>query len=155
MSVSAARAKAPPPARGSCQSVTSRRHRSAPAGAHPAGDHPGPRFSDPAPQHGAWRRFNTAAGDSDTDLITDFQVGDGGDTLHIGNILEGYSGGSDINDFLRIALDGGQTKVQIDVDGTANGVNFVNLAILNGISSGLSVDTLFANNQIDTTPVND
>jgi Ca2+-binding RTX toxin-like protein len=99
--------------------------------------------------------FNTAAGDSDTDLITDFQVGVGGDTLHIGNLLEGYSGGSDINEFLRIALDGGQTKVQIDVDGTANGVNFVNLAILNGISSGLSVDTLFANNQIDTTPVND
>jgi Ca2+-binding RTX toxin-like protein len=97
--------------------------------------------------------FNTFAGDGDVDLITDFQVGVGGDILQVGNILAGYSNGDDINDFLRIALDGGQTKVQIDVDGQANGVNFVNLAILNGISSGLSVDTLFANGQIDTKPV--
>jgi Ca2+-binding RTX toxin-like protein len=97
--------------------------------------------------------FNTANGDSDTDLITDFQVGVGGDILHVGNILSGYSTGDDINDFLRIALDGGQTKLQIDVDGQANGVNFVNLAVLNGVSSGLSVDTLFANDQIDTKPV--
>jgi Ca2+-binding RTX toxin-like protein len=97
--------------------------------------------------------FNTFEGDSDVDLITDFQVGVGGDVLHVGNILDGYSGGDDINDFLRIVLDGGQTKLQIDVDGQANGVNFVNLAVLNGISSGLSVETLFANNQIDTQPV--
>ena len=54
---------------------------------------------------------------------------------------------------MRIVLDGTQTKLQIDVDGQANGVNFVNLAILNGISSGLSVDTLFHNGQIDTHPV--
>ena len=92
------------------------------------------------------------------DLITDFQVGEvslGGDVLHIGNVIEGFSGGSDINDFLRIVLSGGQTVLQLDFDGKAGGVNFVGLAVLNGISSGLSVDTLFANGQIDTQPVTD
>jgi len=92
------------------------------------------------------------------DLITDFQVGQvdlGGDVLHIGNVIEGFSGGSDINDFLRIVLSGGQTVLQLDFDGEANGVSFVSLAIMSGVSSGLSVDTLFANGQIDTHPVTD
>jgi len=92
------------------------------------------------------------------DVITDFQVGQvslGGDVLHIGNVIEGFSGGSDINDFLRIVLSGGQTVLQLDFDGKDNGVNFVGLAVLNGVSSGLSVDTLFANGQIDTQPVTD
>jgi len=40
-------------------------------------------------------------------------------------------------------------------DGEANGVSFVSLAIMSGVSSGLSVDTLFANGQIDTHPVTD
>jgi hypothetical protein len=31
----------------------------------------------------------------------------------------------------------------------------VTLAVMNGISSGLSVDTLYANGQIDTQPVLD
>ena len=89
----------------------------------------------------------------DYDLITDFEVGVGKDILHIGNIIEGFSGASDIDDFLRIVLDSGQTKLQMDVDGEANGVNFVTLAVMTGISSGLSVDTLYANGQIDTQPV--
>jgi Ca2+-binding RTX toxin-like protein len=103
--------------------------------------------------------FNTIAAseaaNSDFDLITDFEVGAGKDILHIGNIIEGFSGSSDINDFLRIVLDGGQTKLQMDVDGEVNGVNFVTLAVMNGISSGLSVDVLYANGQIDTQPVID
>jgi Ca2+-binding RTX toxin-like protein len=89
------------------------------------------------------------------DVITDFQVGVGGDILHIGNVIEGYSSADDINDFLRIVLSAGQTTLQLDFDGEANGVGFVSLAILNGISSGLSVDTLFANGQIDTQRVTD
>jgi len=43
----------------------------------------------------------------------------------------------------------------MDFDGKAGGVNFVSLAVLNGVSSGVSVDTLFANGQIDTQPVLD
>ena len=103
--------------------------------------------------------FNTIAANEasndDYDLITDFEVGVGKDTLHIGNIIEGFSGSSDINDFLRIVLDGGQTKLQMDVDGEANGTNFVTLAVMSGVSSGLSVDLLYANGQIDTQPVTD
>ena len=52
-------------------------------------------------------------------------------------------------------LDGGQTKLQMDVDGEANGTNFVTLAVMSGVSSGLSVDLLYANGQIDTQPVTD
>jgi len=63
----------------------------------------------------------------------------------------GYSGSDDINDFLRIVLNGGKTELQMDVDG--GGDNYVTLAVLNGVSSGISIDTLFANGQIDTQPV--
>jgi len=103
--------------------------------------------------------FNTIAlseaSNDDYDLITDFEVGSGKDILHIGNIIEGFSGSSDINDFLRIVQDGGQTKLQMDRDGEVGGVNFVTLAVMNGVSSGLSVDVLYANGQIDTQPVTD
>ena len=95
--------------------------------------------------------FNTIGnGIVDVDIITDFQVGVGGDVLHIGNILEGYNGS--INDFMRIVSSGGQTVMQIDTDGALNGENFVSCAILNGVSSGISVDALLANNQINPLP---
>ena len=51
-------------------------------------------------------------------------VGAGMDILHIGSTIEGFSGASDIDidDFLRIVLDGGQTKLQMmEVDGEKTG----------------------------------
>ena len=45
--------------------------------------------------------------------------------------------------------------LQLDEDGKANGANFVDLAILQGVSATTTVSTLFANGQIDTTPVTD
>jgi len=95
------------------------------------------------------------ASNDEFDLINDFEVGASKDILHIGNIIEAFSGASDINDFLRILLDGGQTKLQMDVEAKRTGVNFVTLAVMTGIASGLSVDTLYANGQIDTQPVLD
>ena len=99
--------------------------------------------------------FNPDAPGNGVDVITDFKVGVGGDILQVGNVLDGFGGGSDINDFLRIVNQGGQTVLQLDSDGTTGGANFVSLAILQGVSSGTSVDLLVANGQIDTTPVTD
>ncbi len=90
------------------------------------------------------------------DLITDFQVGVGGDVFQVGNVIHGLGGaGGDITDFLRIVNAGGQTMLQIDEDGKTNGTNFIDLAILQGVSSATTVTQLFANGQIDTTPVTD
>lgn len=89
-------------------------------------------------------------GNIDIDVVTDFQVGVGGDILHIGNILEGYNG--DINDYMRIVSSGGQTVMQIDADGAAGGENFISCAVLLGVSAGTSVDALMANGQIDPFP---
>jgi Ca2+-binding RTX toxin-like protein len=103
--------------------------------------------------------FNTIAAseaaNGDFDLITDFEVGVGKDVIHIGNIIKDFDGSDDINDFLRLVQDSGQTKLQMDVDGEENGVNFVTLAVMQGISSGTSIDLLYANGQIDTQPVTD
>ena len=90
--------------------------------------------------------FNTI-GDG-VDVVTDFQVGVGGDVLHIGNLLTGYNG--DINDFVRIQSVGGQTMLQIDTNG--GGDSFQNCAVLIGVSSGVSVDALLANDQINPNP---
>ena len=67
--------------------------------------------------------------------ITDFQAGTGGDTLDIENLLTGYDAGIDNpNDFVRFVGSGSDTKVQIDRDGTANGVVFVDAAVLDNVT---------------------
>jgi Ca2+-binding RTX toxin-like protein len=102
--------------------------------------------------------FNTTGGVGDIDIITDFKVGklsDDGDILHVGNIIPDFGAGDDINDWLRIAFSGGQTILQVDTDGEAGGATFTDLAVLVGVSSGISIDTLVNNGQIDTVPVTD
>ncbi|MGH6933095.1 MAG: type I secretion C-terminal target domain-containing protein [Dongiaceae bacterium] len=94
-------------------------------------------------------------GDGALDGITVGKISDGGDILHVGNIIPDFGASDDINDWLRIAFSGGQTILQVDVDGAANGENFVDLAVMVGVSSGLSIDALVNNGQIDTVPVID
>lgn len=92
-------------------------------------------------------RFVFANADDGIDRITDFAVGPAGDVLDIGEVLTGFAPGSE-GDFLRLADDGADTTVQVDPNGGAGGSAYSDLAVLDGVS-GVTLDTLIANDQID------
>ncbi|MGH6932744.1 MAG: type I secretion C-terminal target domain-containing protein, partial [Dongiaceae bacterium] len=77
-------------------------------------------------------RHSTAEG---VDTVTDFQIGPGGDVLDIADLLVGYTGTSNVNDFVQCINAGGNTTVQVDFDGAANGVMFVSIFILSSVTT--------------------
>ncbi|MEL6297259.1 MAG: type I secretion C-terminal target domain-containing protein [Pseudomonadota bacterium] len=85
-----------------------------------------------------------------TDTITDFTVSDD-DVLDVSALMTGYDDGtSDLSDFLQTTESGGDTTVRIDRDGAENGVNFVDLVVLEG-NTGLNLETLETNGNLVTT----
>ena len=74
------------------------------------------------------------------DVIADFAVGPGGDLLDLESVFAaGFDFATDnINDFLRTSTANGSTTIQVDGDGTANGVAFVDLVTLQGVSTDLA-----------------
>jgi Ca2+-binding RTX toxin-like protein len=79
------------------------------------------------------------------DVITDFNQneildGDGlrtgeydSDTLDISDLLIEYEEGDDLNEWVKVTNDGFNTLVQVDIDGTANDVDFQDLVLLIGV----------------------
>ena len=87
------------------------------------------------------------------DQIQDFSSADG-DILDISDIITGFDGSSDINDFVRIIVDSNNSDnayLMIDQNGIAdNSYDFVSVAyIIDG--AGLDAVDLFHNNQIIVT----
>ena len=67
--------------------------------------------------------------------ITDFQVGPGGDVLDLSDLLDGFDLGRDnADDFVQFVNAGGDTTVRVDADGAANGVSFVDVAVLQNVT---------------------
>ena len=90
---------------------------------------------------------------NDMDQIQDFSSADG-DILDISDIITGFDGSSDINDFVRIIVDSNNSDnayLMIDQNGIAdNSYDFVSVAyIIDG--AGLDAVDLFHNNQIIVT----
>ncbi|MCM2343331.1 MAG: cadherin domain-containing protein [Alphaproteobacteria bacterium] len=84
------------------------------------------------------------------DQVVDYTTAQS-DVLDIANILTGFTAGvSDIDDFLQFQTVGSDTVVRVDIDGTANGSNFVQIATLLG-TTGLTVQTLYDSGLIDAT----
>jgi len=68
------------------------------------------------------------------DVIADFNGLPGGDLIDISQLLTGFNpDSSNINDFVKTTQTEGSTTIQVDVDGTANGANFVDMAVLQGV----------------------
>jgi Ca2+-binding RTX toxin-like protein len=82
------------------------------------------------------------------DTITDFQTGPSGDKLDIHDLLAGFVGGSDPNDFVHLVESGGNTTVQVDADGAVGGGAFADMVILTGVT-GLSVNQLVADGNLE------
>jgi len=77
---------------------------------------------------------------NDTDHIQDFSIADG-DMLDISDLLVGYDPVTDaIGDFVAVTGDGHDTIISVDTDGGAD--NFVQIAIMHGVSGLSDVDTL-------------
>lgn len=73
------------------------------------------------------------------DFIYDFSLAQN-DKFDISDVLEGfYDPITDvITDFVQITSDGSNSHLKIDQDGTANGTNFVEVAYIVGVATGLT-----------------
>lgn len=80
----------------------------------------------------------------DNNRVYDFSVGEG-DILDISSLLTGFTGLSDIDDFLVFEQSGPRTRVMVDQDGV--GGDYVQVAALEN-TTGLDAQTLFDNSQI-------
>jgi Ca2+-binding RTX toxin-like protein len=73
--------------------------------------------------------------DGAPDTITDFDAGPLGDALDLSDLLVGFdAGASNPGDFVQFANAAGDTTVRADVDGAANGANFVDVCFLQGVT---------------------
>jgi Ca2+-binding RTX toxin-like protein len=64
------------------------------------------------------------------DIIIDFSIADL-EKLNLSGLLSGYTAGiSDVDEFIRFQNIGANTLVQVDVDGSVGGENFVDVALL-------------------------
>ncbi len=90
--------------------------------------------------------FEATSAFNDIDVIENFVGGVGGDMLDLSDILAGASGS--VTDLVSLLDDGnGNTLVQVDADGTANGANFQTVAQINGLT-GLDEATLLADGNL-------
>ncbi len=83
---------------------------------------------------------------NNVDYVRDFSKAE--DILDLSSLLTGYDPVNDaIADFLQVTTVGKVTYLQIDVDGSANGVNFVDVAKINGLK-GADMQDLLDNGQL-------
>lgn len=81
------------------------------------------------------------------DTIHDFEMGVDGDALNLTDVLEGFDPDlDDVNDFLALIDNGGDTELQVNVDG--QGDDFETLATFEGGLGGVSLDTLLADGNL-------
>lgn len=79
--------------------------------------------------------FVFAAGENDAaDTITDFSLLD--DALDLAGLLDAAFTPGAASDYVQASTSGSDTVVSVDSDGAANGANFVDVALLSGISAG-------------------
>ena len=68
-------------------------------------------------------------------VITDFEVGASGDKLDVSSLLTGYDLALDNPaDFVQFIGSGSDTRVLVDTDGLANGVSFIDVALLQNVT---------------------
>lgn len=85
--------------------------------------------------------------DGNTDLIMDFSLAEG-DIIDIADLLTGYDDGvDDINDFLMMVNNGGDTELHVNADGDIGGV-FDVVASLENTALGVGLEDLIASGNL-------
>jgi Ca2+-binding RTX toxin-like protein len=72
------------------------------------------------------------------DVIADFNGGPGGDVIDLRHVSQFDFATDNINDFLKASTVNGNTTIQADVDGTGNAFAFVDVVVLEGVSTDLA-----------------
>jgi Ca2+-binding RTX toxin-like protein len=86
---------------------------------------------------------------SGIDTIYDFTSGSGGDVIDLSDILTGYNSATDqLEDFLHFATSGSDTTVSVDVDGTAGGTSWTQIALIAGVTGITDEDALVASGNL-------
>ena len=67
--------------------------------------------------------------------------------LDIHELLAGFDGGSDADDFVHLVESGGSTTVQVDANGGVGGGKFTDVCVLAGVA-GATVDSLVADGNL-------
>lgn len=99
--------------------------------------------------------FESASAFNNVDRVKDFKVSQN-DVLDISDVLEGhYTASDDITEFAQILQDGTSNRsyLAIDIDGTANGANFIDIARLDGITGITDVAALELSGNLKTEVV--
>lgn len=91
--------------------------------------------------------FWRATGSDGRDTIQDFTRGASGDKLDVSDVLVGFDSSDNINDFVQLAVSGGNTIVRIDANGATGGHAYTDVFVLTGVT-GLTVDQLAADGNI-------
>jgi len=82
---------------------------------------------------------------TDADNILDYESADG-DIVDLSALLnKPFTLANNPNDFVNGVIDGGNFKIQVDVNGAAGGVNFVDVCTLVGYASDIEVLIKFEN----------
>ena len=82
---------------------------------------------------------------ADADNILDYESADG-DIVDLSALLnKPFTLANNPNDFVNGVIDGGNFKIQVDVNGAAGGVNFVDVCTLVGYASDIEVLIKFEN----------
>lgn len=84
------------------------------------------------------------------DIITDFAFAT--DILDLSDLLDEFFTTANQDTYVQ-ATTAGDTTISVDVDGTANGVNFVDVATLQNVGLGISIDFIFDNLGSESTVV--
>ncbi len=69
------------------------------------------------------------------------------DALDISSIISYDALNDDINDFIQLTVSGGDTTISIDADGTSNGSNYTDIAVLED-TSGLDLSLMLASDNL-------
>ena len=67
--------------------------------------------------------------------------------LDIHELLVGFGGGSNANDFVHLVESGGNTTVGVDANGAVGGSKFTDVCVLSGVT-GATVDSLVADGNL-------
>jgi Ca2+-binding RTX toxin-like protein len=83
------------------------------------------------------------------DLITDFNLGEGGDFMVIVDVLEDFDGTISVDKYARIEMVGGKAEFQVNADGIGN--DWETLAILQGIKISVTGSQMLEDGNLQIT----